>query len=307
MAQSATTPLPPYSRLPDLDSLKLLVAIADLGSIGAAAAAQHVAQPSASKRIRLLEHQLGVALVERGPHGSTLTEHGRTVTDWARAVLDTAQSLVVGAAALRDDAAASLTTAASQTVAEYLVPHWLALFAAGPGERAEPTAVRLRVTNSAGVVELVRNHTVELGFVESPSVPRDLASRVIARDRLVLVVAPGHPFTRRRRPVRASDLAETQLVVREDGSGTRATLERALGTLPPSYLELDSNAAVKVILLGGTGAAVLSTLAVASELADGRLVEVPTEDLDLRRSLRAVWPKGRRLVGAAARFLAVAG
>jgi DNA-binding transcriptional LysR family regulator len=291
-----TRPVP--RQLPDIVSLRLLVLIADLGSIGAGAAAAGVSQPSASKRIRLLEQHLGIALLERGARGSQLTEHGRTVTGWARAVVEAARTLVVGARALHAGAAGGVSTAASQTIAEYLFPHWLAKL------RDQSISVRLRVVNSAGVIELVRARDVELGFVETPIVPRDLASHVVATDRLVVVVAPGHPLARRRSPVSARELAATRLVMREGGSGTRATLERALRGQTQTYLELDSNAAVKVIVSSGTGAAVLSTLAVAAELADGRLVEVPTRDLDLRRPLRAVWPRGRRLVGAAAEFLA---
>jgi DNA-binding transcriptional LysR family regulator len=161
------------------------------------------------------------------------------------------------------------------------------------------------VANSETVVELVRAHEVELGFIEAPSVPRDLASRTVALDRLVVVAAPGHPWTRRRAPVTGAALLATRLVLREAGSGTRATLERALPGTPSDYLELDSNAAVKVMVAGGTGVAVLSTLAVAGELADGRLVEIPITGLDLNRSLRAVWPRGRRLIGAASEFLGV--
>ena len=285
-------------QLPDLESLSLLVSIADRGSIGAAATAAGISQPSASKRIRALEHRLGVALLERGPQGSRLTEHGRPVVDWARAVVDSAQTLVVGAQALRADAAAGVSTAASQTIAEYVVPQWLARM------RDREISVRLRVANSTGVIDLVRAHEVELGFVETPVVPRDLAVQVVARDRLVVVAAPGHPLARRRAPVAADELAALPLVMREGGSGTRATLERALAGEARAYLELDSNSAVKVVVASGTGVAVLSTLAVAGELADGRLVEVPTTGIDLRRSLRAVWPRGRRLVGAAAELLA---
>jgi DNA-binding transcriptional LysR family regulator len=285
-------------QLPDLASLQLLVLIADRGSIAAGAALTGISQPSASKRIRLLERHLGVPLLERGVRGSQLTEHGRTVVAWARAVVESAQTLVVGAQALRAGAAAGVSTVASQTIAEYLFPHWLAR------ARELSISVQLRVTNSAGVIELVRAHEVELGFVETPTVPRDLAGKVVATDRLVVVVGPDHPFARRRTPVAASDLAATQLVMREGGSGTRATLERALQNHAHTHLELDSNAAVKVVVSSGTGVAVLSTLAVAGELADGRLVEVPTQGLDLRRALRAVWPRGRRLLGAAAEFLA---
>lgn len=295
-SENATPP-----RLPDLDSLQLLVLVAESGSIGAAAATLNVSQPSASKRIRQLERELGVALLERGTRGSVLTEQGRTITDWARAVTAAAQTLVVGARAMRYSQAARLRTAASQTIAEYLFPHWLAALSQ---HDAHPS-VALRVANSAGVIDLVREHQVELGFIESPAAPRDLASRTVAADRLVVVVAPAHPWARRRSAVTAAELVHTRLVLREAGSGTRATLERALPTAPRDYLELDSNAAVKVIVAGGTGVAVLSTLAVAGELADGRLVEVATVGLDLGRSLRAVWPRGRRLLGAASEFLAI--
>lgn len=289
-------------RLPDLDSLRLLVEVADRGSIGAAAVQLGLSQPSASKRIRLLERELGVALLERGARGSVLTEQGRTITDWSRSVLEATRTLVVGASAMRTSVRAKLTSAASQTVAEYLFPHWLAVLS----ERNQHTSVALQVGNSGAVIELVRRHVVELGFIESPTVPRDLASRTVASDRLVVVAAPGHPWTRRRSPVGGEELLRTRLVLRESGSGTRATLERALPGEPADYLELDSNSAVKVVVAGGTGVAVLSALAVAGELADGRLVEIPTAGLGLDRSFRAIWPRGRRLLGAAAEFLAVA-
>ena len=275
--------------------------VADGGSIGSAATVLDISQPSASKRLRQLERSLGVALLERGARGSVLTEQGRTVTDWARAVLAAAETLVVGTQAMRSTESVRLSTAASQTIAEYLFPHWLATLSS----RDAHLSVRLQVANSSAVIERVRAHEVQLGFIESPTVPRDLASRVVATDRLVVVVSPDHPWARKRNPISAHDLAGIRLVLREAGSGTRATLEKALGGTPTNFLELDSNSAVKVIVAGGTGVAVLSTLAVAAELADGRLVEVPTNDLDLRRSLRAVWPRGRRLVGAESDFLAI--
>jgi molybdate transport repressor ModE-like protein len=288
-------------RLPALDSIRLLVLIADHGSIGAAASQLGLSQPSASKRIRLLERELGVALLERGARGSVLTDQGRTITDWGRSVLAAAHTLVVGAQAMRTSTAARLSTAASQTIAEYLFPHWLAEMS----RRDAHHSVALRVANSGAVVNLVREHQVELGFIEAPTVPRDLASRTVATDRLVVVTSPSHRWSRRRTPVTADELLSTRLVLREAGSGTRATLERVLPAPPGDYLELDSNAAVKVMVAGGAGIAVLSTLAVAGELADGRLVELPTAGLDLRRSLRAIWPRGRRLLGAASEFLAV--
>jgi DNA-binding transcriptional LysR family regulator len=294
------------SRVPDLESLRLLVLIGELGSLGKAAAELHIAQPSASKRLSTLERRLGLALVDRTRRGSTLTAEGGVVCGWAQRVLDELDELVTGAEALRTRRRAELRVAASMTVAEHLAPAWI-----GELRRADPELyVGLQVTNSETVGELVRRGEVDVGFIESPTVPAGLSTRRAGVDRLVVVVPPGHPWSRRRRPVTIADLALVPLVVRERGSGTRETLERALhragaqAVVP--VVELGSVAAIRGAVVAGAGPAVLSELAVATDLAEGRLIEVEVAGLDLHRTLRAVWPAGRRLVGAAAELVAAA-
>ena len=89
------------TRLPDLDALQLLVAVADTGSLGKAAARTGISQPSASARMATLERRLGLRLLERTTSGSRLTGDGAVITDWARRVLEQAEALVEGAEALR--------------------------------------------------------------------------------------------------------------------------------------------------------------------------------------------------------------
>ncbi|TDB95450.1 LysR family transcriptional regulator [Nonomuraea longispora] len=292
------------SALPDLDSLKLLVDVGVLGSLGQAAKAAGIAQPSASKRVAHLERRLGLPLVERTPRGSTLTAEGRMVAGWATQVLAAAEELMRAVQAVRQAEAAHLRVASSMTVAEYLVPRWL-----GELQNRKPDVpVGLDVVNSADVAARVLAEDVELGFVEGPSVPEGLDSRVVGTDRLVVVVAPGHPWARRRTVLRGAELAATPLVVREPGSGTRETLDLAFKGLHQASprLELGSNAAVKGAAQAGAAPAVLSGYAVEADVATGRLVEVPLAGVNLVRSLRAVWRRGRPLAGPAAILLAVA-
>ncbi|MFI7614633.1 LysR substrate-binding domain-containing protein [Nonomuraea terrae] len=292
------------TELPDLGSLKLLVDVGQLGSLGQAARAAGIAQPSASKRIARLERRLGLPLIERTPRGSTLTSEGKMVADWAAQVLAAAEELVRAVAAVRRGGAAHLRVAASMTVAEYLVPRWLGEF-----QNREPAVpVGLDVVNSADVAARVLSGEVELGFVEGPNVPGGLDSRVVGTDRLVVVVAPGHPWARRRTALRGAELAATPLVVREPGSGTRETLDVAFADLQRASprLELGSNSAVKGAAQAGAAPAVLSRYAVEADVATGRLVEVPLAGLNLVRSLRAVWRRGRPLTGSAATLLAIA-
>lgn len=287
---------------PDLESLRLLVYVAELGSVGRAARAMGIAQPSATKRLAALERRAGLPLLVRTPAGSTPTTDGKLVVAWATALLAAAEEFQTSLTALRTNRAAALRIAASMTIAEALLPRWLSDL-----RRLSPDVhVGLTVTNSSSVARLVLGDSdVDLGFVEGPTLTEGLASRVVGADQLIVVVSPGHPWARRRRPLGALELAATPLVVREPGSGTRETLDRLLVRLGPvdPQLELGSNAAVRGAAVAGIAPAVLSRHAVDADLASGALVEVAVADLRLERRLRAVWPKGRKLTGPAATLL----
>ncbi|MGW6461426.1 LysR family transcriptional regulator [Streptomyces sp. NPDC055078] len=296
--------VPLAHRVPDLGALELLLAVARHGSLGRAARELGISQPAASSRVRSMERQLGMALVDRSPRGSRLTEAGALVTDWARRVIEAAEAFDAGAQALRGRRDSRLRVAASMTIAEYLLPGWLiALRALLPG-----TAVSLFAGNSAAVAERLLSGDADLGFVEGLAVPDGLDGTVVGHDRLVVVVAPGHPWARRRAPLTASELAGAPLILRERGSGTRQVLDSALseyGGLAEPLLELASTTAVKAAVVSGAGPAVLSELAVTEELAARRLTEVRLPALDLRRALRAVWPRSQRPTGPARELLSL--
>jgi DNA-binding transcriptional LysR family regulator len=188
-------------------------------------------------------------------------------------------------------------------VAEYLLPAWLVALRAGHPE----LSVTLRAANSAEVAAQVLAGDVELGFIEGPDVPAGLHAEPVAADRLAVVVAPGHPWSRRRRGVTPDELAATALVSREAGSGTRRAYEEALRprVIAAPLLEFSSTTAIKHAVAAGSGAAVLSSLAVTAELAAGTLVAVPAA-MDLARRLRAVWVTSRQLAGPARDLYAIA-
>ena len=297
--------MPLSPRVPDLRALDLLLSVARLGSLGRAAAEHGITQPAAGSRIRHLENLVGQPLIERSALGSRLTTEGTLVADWAREVVGAANSLDAGLDALRTRSEGRIRLGASLTISEYLAPHWLIALRA----RRPDAALSLRAVNSSEVARLVLEGEVDLGFLEGPELPDGLEARTIARDELVLVVGPDSPWARRRRPMTIAELLDTRLVARESGSGTRHALESALaehGPVAEPVVELSSMTAIKAAVEDGVGPAVLSSLAVAGEVALGRLRCVPVEGLSVRRELRAVWPAGRRHSPALRDVLAVA-
>ena len=295
-------PLPPRS--PDAVSLDLLASVAATGSLGRAAELHGISQPAASLRIRALERVLGVTLLERSARGSRLTAAGSAVVNWADPVLEGMQALVAGVEALRERRE-RLRVSASMTVAEYLLPGWLVALR----RRRPEVTIALHVDNSEQVATEVREGRARVGFIESARMPAGLRHQTIDDDVLVVVVAPGHRWAARRRPLPPDELAATPLVSRERGSGTRDVLEEALsarGLTPSTVVELASTTAIKAAVMGGVGPAVLSRLAVTNELAGGGLVEVPLGDLRLCRPLSAVWHPDRGLDADARTLVEVA-
>jgi len=294
--------MPLAEPVPDIRSLDLLRSVAEFGSIRQAAGAHHISQPAASMRLRSLERTLGLELLDRSAGRARLTVTGVAVVQWSEAVLEGMRDLLLGTAAVRSKGRDTLRIAASMTVAEYLVPGWLSRLRGSDPD----VAVSLEMGNSGHVAEMMLRGGADIGFVEGPDDPPDLHVRVVSGDDLVVVVAPSHPWARRRRPLSAADLAATPLVLREAGSGTREVLERALsasGLEPTPLVELASTTAIKASVASGTGPGVLSRLAVEPEVTDGRLIVVTTTGVPLDRRIRAIWPSERPLMPAATRLL----
>ncbi|GAA4368908.1 LysR family transcriptional regulator [Paeniglutamicibacter cryotolerans] len=284
--------------MPALTALEMLVAVHQGGSLSAAGKQLGLSQQAVSSRMRSLESQIGADLLARTPRGTTLTEKGTLIAGWAEQILAAAERLDRGIASIRSEGVRELKVAASQTMAEHLVPRWLVVLRREQESLGIiPTVVELKVANSQDTVSLVRSGQVDLGFVESPQLPSDLKTAAVGADDLLLVVAPRHPWARRRRPVTVSELAATALVAREQGSGTRDALEfllRQAGatTLRDPIVELSTAAAVRSSIAAGTAPGVLSALAVRDDLALHRLVEVKVEGLLLRRPLNVIWRTG---------------
>jgi molybdate transport repressor ModE-like protein len=297
------------ARVPDLDSLQLLLTVARTGSFGTAGRELGLTQQAVSARVRTIEKLVGVRVINRGTRGSTLTEAGALLADWATRVIDAAHELDVAMSALRTERDDHLDVAASYTVAEYLLPRWLARLR---NELGPATGVNLVVRNSEQVAALVLDGAAALGFVEGPDVPAGLDMTAVGSDELVVVVPPGHPWTRRRRPITVEELAAVPLVTRERGSGTRQVLDDAFAAAAPGEhraapaLELSATTAIRHAVLAGAGPAVLSLLAVGDDIAAGRLVRVRLHDLPLRRQLHGIWPEGPVPAGPARDLLRIA-
>jgi DNA-binding transcriptional LysR family regulator len=246
--------------------------------VRAAAERLFVTQPAVSSQIAALQKELGVRLVTRDGRGLRLTTAGEVLAGYARRVLGLLEEAGVAARAAAVPERGRVRLAAVTTAGEQLLPRLIAGFR----ERHPAAEISLEVANRPRVFSLLENHEVDLVIGGRPPDPSPLRSLAERPNALVLVAPPGL-LPRSPRP---DQLARQTWLLREPGSGTRATIEEYLAAagLHPPTLTLGSNGAIREALAVGLGVTLLSLDAVGDELARGTLVEVRAPGTPLRRA-----------------------
>jgi DNA-binding transcriptional LysR family regulator len=258
-----------------LEQLRVFVAVAERQHVTQAARSLNLAQSAASHAIAALESQHDTKLFDRVGRRIELTEAGHVFLAEARAVLARAEAAEVALSEFGGLKRGTLSVQASQTIAGYWLPRHLVAF-----RRAYPQIrIRLAIGNTAQVAAAVESGIAELGFVEGAVASEHFASTPVARDQLVVVVGPEHPWGRRGRLTRG-DLMDSEWILREPGSGTRSVFENALSQLgiePDALriqLELPSNEAVRAAVEAGLGATAISASVAAPSIEAGLLHQV---------------------------------
>jgi len=286
--------------------LRTFVEVVQRRSFSAAAQALGISQPAVSQQMQRLEKELGVTLLRRGRRGiAEITPPGEMVLYFARTTLVAYDALQGELDRQRDLAAGELQLAASTIPGEYLVPQLLADF------RAQHPNVKAQVTvgDTADAVRKVLAGECDLGFVGAPIEQPGLVQERLAADEVVLVVYATHPFAGREQ-VTWEEVLTQPLIVREEGSGTRRTVERALAvqgtTLPPESvaLTLGSTQAVVQAVRDQLGIGFVSKRAIARVPPAERLPTVVIEELTFVRDLFIVYEAARVTSPLSRAFLA---
>ncbi|HEY6377965.1 MAG TPA: LysR family transcriptional regulator [Candidatus Dormibacteraeota bacterium] len=280
-----------------LRQLATFLELARSGSVKVAAERLFVTQPAVSAAVASLERELGVDLVTRDGRGLRLTLCGGVLADYARRI----QGLLGEAAAATAGAAAPeqgrVRLAAVTTAGEHLLPAAIATFRA----RHPGAEVSLEVANRGHVWERLEAHEVDLVVAGRPPGPGALRTRAVRAHELVIVAAPGLIAG----ALLPAALAAHTWLLREPGSGTRATTEEYLSAhgVAPSTLTLGSNGAVREAAAVGLGITLISHDAVEAELASGRLVMVRAPGIPLQREWHMVTRDEDRLPGPTSLFV----
>ena len=274
-----------------MQQLEALIHLVEERSFSRAAKKMHLTQPSLTKHIRNVEEALGAKIVNRSSRSLALTPEGRVLYDYARRIIKLRDEARERVLRLREEEGGDIRIAASTIPATYILPYAIG------GFRKKHPRIRttVRTADSSDVIETVLENGAEIGFVGKKPSGGKLIAEELWKDRLVLAVPSGHPWTKRR-SVRVVELSKAPFVIREKGSGTREALEECLReTAGPGLpllniaAELGSSEAVKEAIIAGLGISVISVHAIRRELKSGILAALAIEGCPIERSFYLIY------------------
>lgn len=289
-----------YTDAMDVDKLMAFAEVARQGSVTRAAQRLRLQQPALSHRLAALERELGTPLFERLHNRLRLTPAGEALLPYAAQITSMTYEAVQATRTAAGLAAARLHVGCAETPATYLLPDRLREL-----RRLHPELeVRLTVGNAARVLSAAVAGEVDLAVLTDREKHPRLGGETFMHDRFVAVVAADDPW-RERRSVEAPDLAALRLLLREVGAGTRSFVDgvlRAAGVEPAETLEVASLEALKRMAEAGVGVAVVPSIAVQREAAEGRLYILSLAVPGNRISYRLLWHRDRTLPPGADMF-----
>lgn len=248
--------------------MRTFAAVADAGSVRAAAAQLHVSEPAVSTAVASIERHLHAKLTEKAGRGIALTEAGRVYAAYCRQILGLLEE---SAFAVRRAGLVQLRLGAVGTASEYVVPALLARFHAHHPE----VQLSLTVEPRDELFASIGHHELDVVFAGRPPHGSGLVVRATRANRLIVVSAPGWD----------SAPLESTWLLRGPGSGTLDTTLSLFEQLQinPHTLTLGSLGAVIAAAKAGLGLTLVHEDAVVEDIAAGRLVEVHMPRTPIKR------------------------
>ena len=258
--------------------LQVFHAVARLLSFTKAAEVLHMTQPAVTFQIRQLEEQFDTRLFDRAHNRVSLTEAGHMAFEYAEAIFEKYSEMENAIREITGNISGSLTLGASTTISEYMLPSLLGDF----NQKNPEVLLKLRVSNTEGIVSMVENNVIDLGIVEGPVTNKNLLAEICRKDELVVAVPADHELADKK-SISVKEMLNYPFICREEGSGTREVIVEYLKAQGfgkhalKACLELGSPEAVKGAIEAGMGISVLSSVSVSKELKLGMLKAIPLD------------------------------
>jgi DNA-binding transcriptional LysR family regulator len=285
----------------DILQLEHFVAVVEEGSLSRAAAKVFRTQPAISQSIKKLEEEVGTPLFARDMHYIALTDAGKLLVEYANRMLRLRDETVHALDELRSLGVGSLSIGAPESAALYLLPGPLHRFL----QKHPGIKVGIYRRRMDEITRLVRDREMDVGFVLSEPVFKEVHSVPIYQDEMVLIASPEHSMIGRRN-LRVEDLGDEHFVLHNLCTPTAnqiAELFERNRTRLNIVAELWGYESIKTFVRQGVGLAIVPRITALEELRSGQLATVPIQGLHVPRQTYMIYRDPQYMTYSAREFL----
>jgi len=282
-----------------LHQLRVFLTVCEAGSITKAAEVLHLTQPAVSIQLKNLQAQFEIPLTEIVRRQLHVTEFGQEIAETCERILNEAETINQKIQAFKGQISGTLKLSIVST-GKYVMPYFLSQFL------MENPAVKLKmdVTNKSQVIQSLEDNAVDFSLVSILPERMSLNAIPLMQNKLYLI---GNSDFVKQHPVnQIEDLEKVPLIFREEGSGTRQTLERFTSFKNlniQNSMELTSNEAVKQAVVAGLGYSIMPLIGIKNDLQLNNLEIIPIKGFPLTSQWQLVWLKNKRFSLAAQAYI----
>ncbi len=257
----------------DLHQLNIFCTVVELQSFSRAAKKLYLSQPTVSDHVKNLEESLGTDLLDRRERKVRPTRAGLVLYEYARKIIALSRESEGALAELLKPLEGEIQIGSSPYLGEYVLPEKIAEF-----QKVHPEVkISLKIAKGKEIIKQLISGKLQLGAIGQKLNHPRLKTRLFFEDRIILAAPAGHPLSRRK-IISFPMLRETRIILREEGSQTRQTVERLLAgkfkseradEIFKNTIEIGSCSAVKEAMKKGLGIAFLPEYSIQEELQAG--------------------------------------
>jgi DNA-binding transcriptional LysR family regulator len=286
--------------------LRVFRVLADSLNFRRAADELHLTQPAVTAQVKSLEESLGIALFDRIGRDVVLTPAGKTLLEYVRQIEAVTNDAIAALASFGGQEGIELSVGASHTIAVYLLPKLL------PRLVGEWPRLRIHITSGSTneIVHALTTHQIAIGLIEAPAFRPDLKVEAFGEDELTLIVPPNHRWAKKQL-LRAAELVQEPILLREVGSGMRHFVEEYLehnGVLRQqlrTFIDINSTEGIIAAVEAGLGVGFVPCLALEKPLKLGNVKAITLDNGPIKRRLSTVLLNGPEPKGPVGQLLEI--
>lgn len=272
--------------------LKVFCTVAETKSFSKASEIIHLTQPAVSLQIQALEELYETKLFDRSSSSVTLTKAGKVLYKYAKNILSLYADAEKQIGELTGLVKGSISIGASTTIGNNLLPNIIADF-----KKTRPKIkVHMLVGNTKRITEFLNSGNIDFGLVEGDVSKQKIKSEPLIKDELVVIVPSFHPWAKRK-DISILEIMKEPFIFREEGSGTRQTIEKYLSshgiTVQNMMIStvLGSTVAIKEAVESGLGVSIVSRWSVRKERKYGTLKHLSIKEEKIMRDFSLIFSK----------------